>query len=119
VVKILNFTKNTVIASRADIADTFLSRLLGLLGRRALKEGEALIIRQCQSIHMFFMLFPIDAIFVGSNNAVVGWAEGIKPFQLSRIFWKASYVIEVPVGTISRAKVSQGDEISIENFFEP
>src|SRR3989338_6279649 len=62
--RIINKTKNTVIAEQAAMADTVLSLLKGLLGRDSINPGEALIITQCRSIHMFFMKFGIDVIFV-------------------------------------------------------
>ena len=109
-----NTTKNTVIASKGAIANTFLSRMIGLLNRKLLSSGEALVITHCQSIHMFFMRFAIDAIFVDKNGYVVGLVQRIKPFQLSRIFFRASYVIETPEGGIVQTETSIGDKILIK-----
>ena len=116
-VKIINKTQNTVIATNVNMADTFFSRMIGLLNRRELSSDEALVITRCQSIHMFFMRFAIDAIFVNDENRVVGLVENIKPFQLSPIFFKASYVIEMCEGAIARTKIAMGDWIEVrENF---
>ena len=60
---------------------------------------------------MYFMRFSIDAIFVDKNNQVAGLVEGIKPFQLSKIFWKASCVVEVSAGTITKTKTEVGDQL--------
>ncbi|MCK5178892.1 MAG: DUF192 domain-containing protein [Candidatus Omnitrophica bacterium] len=111
---IINTTKNTVIAQKARIADTFFSRMVGLLNRSSLLKDEALIITCCQSIHMFFMRFAIDAIFVDKNNCVVGIVKGIKPFCLSRIFFRSSYVVETPEGIIVQTETSLGDKIEIK-----
>jgi uncharacterized membrane protein (UPF0127 family) len=111
--KIINKTKASIVASKAGKADMFLTRMVGLLDRSVLLEGEALIITKCQSIHMFFMKFAIDAIFVNKSDRVVGLVRNIKPFCLSRVFLKASYVIELPVGLIDRSKTSIGDEIEV------
>jgi uncharacterized membrane protein (UPF0127 family) len=111
---IINTTKNTVIAQKGAIADTVFSRMIGLLNRGSLLKDEALIITCCQSIHMFFMRFAIDAIFVDKNNCVVGLVKGIKPFYLSPIFFKASYVIETPEGIIVQTETSLGDKIQIK-----
>jgi uncharacterized membrane protein (UPF0127 family) len=110
---IINTTKDTVIAHKGSIADTFFSRMIGLLNRDSLLPDEALIITRCQSIHMFFMRFPIDAIFVDRHARVVGILEHIKPFFLSRIFFRSSYVIELPAGAIVQNKTSLGDKIEI------
>ena len=95
------------------VADTFFSRLVGLLNRKSFNPGEALIIRRCRSIHMFFMGFAIDVVFVDRNNRVVGFVEGIKPFCLSPIFFRASYAIELPEGTVKTSKTTAGDQIQL------
>ena len=83
----------------------------GLLGRGEFPTGEALIITQCQSIHMFFMKFPIDVIFCDDENRVVGLCQEIKPFCLSPIFFKACCAIELPSGMIAASKTQIGDYI--------
>ena len=110
---IVNTTKGTVIAQKGAIADTFSSRMIGLLNRRSLLPDEALVITRCKSIHMLFMRFPIDAIFVDKNNFVVGLIERIRPFRFSRIFFKASQVIEIPPGSIVQSRTALGDKIDI------
>ena len=113
-VAILNTTKNTVIAQKGTVANTFLSRMVGLLNKKSLLLDEALIITKCQSIHMFFMRFSIDVIFVDKNNYVVGLVERIKPFRLSPIFFRSNYSIEIPEGKIVQTKTSIGDKIEIK-----
>ncbi len=109
--QILNKSKNTVIAQTASLADTFWTRMKGLLGRGEISAGEALVITKCRSIHMFFMRFPIDAIFVDNQHRVVGLVTGIKPFRLSPIFFHAQYVIELKIGTITATKTSLRDQL--------
>ena len=113
--KILNATQGTIIASHARRADSFLSRMVGLLDRRAIQQGEGLIISGCRSIHMLFMKFPIDVIFISRQERVVGLLKGIKPFCLSPVFWKAHAAIELPVGVIENSKTSLGDMVRIED----
>jgi len=109
--KIFNSTRNNTLAAKATLADTFASRMVGLLNRTHLAPGEALIITRCQQIHMFFMRFAIDAIFIDSTDHVVGLVENIKPGQLSKIFWKANRVIELPSRTIAQTTTSLGDHL--------
>lgn len=111
--KVINKSKDATLAGNAQMADTFLTRMIGLLNRTRLNNGEALIITKCQSIHMFFMKFAIDAVFVGKEDTVVGLVENIKPNRLSRIFFKANFVIELPVGKIKETGTNVGDRISI------
>jgi uncharacterized membrane protein (UPF0127 family) len=77
-VRITNQTKNTLIAERAQLADTVVSRLVGLLNRVSLSQEEGLVITECRQIHMFFMRFAIDVIFVNKDNEVL--VRNIKPF---------------------------------------
>ncbi|VAX37455.1 hypothetical protein MNBD_UNCLBAC01-523 [hydrothermal vent metagenome] len=111
--KILNKTKKNIIAEQATVADTFISRMVGLLAHKSLLSNEALIITQCNSIHMFFMSFAIDVIFVNKRDEVVGLIRNIKPFRLSPIFWKSSYAIEVSVGVIDLSKTELGDVLEL------
>ena len=111
--KIFNKTKNTVIASNAAIAKSSFARMKGLLGREGLSSNEALVILQCPCIHMFFMRFGIDVIFVDKYDKVVGLVEKIQPFQFSPFFYSASYAIEVSEGTIHSTQTAVGDEIKI------
>ena len=112
--RILNSSQKTVIAQNASLADTPLSRLQGLLGRKDFPTGEALVITQCRSIHMMFMHFAIDVIFADKEKRVVGVVKDIRPFSLSPYFWRAFYAIELPVGTIALSKTCVGDELGFE-----
>ena len=112
--KIFNKSKNTVIAQNARLADTFSTRMKGLLGRGGISADEALVITKCQSIHMFFMRFAIDAIFVDKQSRVVGLVANIKPFRLSPIFFHAQYVIELTPGTIAATRTALGDRLECQ-----
>ncbi len=111
---IQNITRQTLLASNAVLANTFLSRARGLLGRQALAVGEALIIPQCPQIHMFFMKFPIDVVFADKNRNVVGLVKNIKPFSLSSFFFRGHYAIELKAGTIAESGIQVGDRLSFE-----
>jgi uncharacterized membrane protein (UPF0127 family) len=112
-VKILNQTRNTTLAERAKLADTVISRMVGLLDCHGLNAGDGLIITRCQQIHMFFMKFAIDAVFIDASSRVVGLVQEIRPWQVSPIFWKANRVIELPTGTILATETSVNDLLQI------
>jgi len=112
--KIFNKSKNTVIAQNACLADTFRTRMKGLLGRDKIAAGEALVITKCRSVHMLFMRFAIDAIFVDKQSRVVGLVADIRPFHLSPLFFHARYVIELPSGAIMATKTSLGDQLECQ-----
>lgn len=112
--KILNKTRNTVIAENVEVADTFFTRFKGLLGRKEFPPNSALIIESCDSIHMFFMRFAIDAIFVDKDNKVLKVYSGLKPWRLSGIFPKASYCIELPSGIVLATRTQIGDTLFLQ-----
>src|SRR3989338_5720124 len=110
---IRNATRNTMIAQEAVKADTFLKRMRGLLGRAFLATGEALVIVPCQSVHMLFMRFAIDVVFLDRNNRVAGLCVGLQPFSFSPVFWKSACAIELPAGTIKKTNTCIGDHIHL------
>ena len=88
--------------------------MVGLMNRKSISEQEALIITHCQSIHMVFMRFSMDVLFLDKKNYVVGLVEGIRPFQFSPLFFKASYAIELAEGVIAKSQTALGDEIELK-----
>ncbi|MEW5894861.1 MAG: DUF192 domain-containing protein [Candidatus Omnitrophota bacterium] len=113
--RIINQTRQTILAGTATVADTAFSRLKGLLGRESIGADEALIITQCRSIHMFFMKFAIDVIFVDRKHKVIGLVENIRPFQMSPYFWRTSYVIELPPEKIRKTGTRTGDVLVLDS----
>jgi uncharacterized membrane protein (UPF0127 family) len=116
---ITNLTRKTSVASHVEIAQTSGARMKGLLGLSDFPQGSALVITHCQSIHMFFMNFPIDVIFCDTQDKVVGLCNGIKPFCLSPVFFKASYAIELPSGSITASSTQLGDQMRIQSIDSP
>jgi uncharacterized membrane protein (UPF0127 family) len=114
-VKIFNLTKNTLLAENAMLADNPFSRTKGLLGRKGLNPGEALVLKPCNSIHTFFMRFPIDVIFVNRQLKVVAAIPALKPYRLSRIYFSAGMAIELPTGGLALSSTAVGDTL----FFSP
>lgn len=110
---IMNATRNTVLASKCKAAATFFSRFRGLQLKKELPAGQGLLITPCNSIHMFFMRFPIDAVFIDPDNKIVCIMEGIKPWRVSKVVRHARSVMELPAGTASATKTRVGDFIEI------
>jgi len=111
-VEIINSTRGGVLAHSATIAQSFSSRLTGLLGREHLPEGEGLIIDPCNSIHTFFMRFPIDVLFVDRGGRVVRRLEAMKPWRVSGIYFQAQKVIELPTGVLAATSTREGDVLT-------
>ena len=111
--KVINQTRGTTLIEDGEMANTFWTRLKGLIGHAPLKEGEGMVIVPCQSIHSFFMRFPIDAVFINGDNRVIRLAENLKPNRIGPIVPRAKVVVELPVGTIARTGTQVGDEIRL------
>ncbi len=111
--KIINVSKNTILADEAKMADTFFTRLVGLLNRNSLKKGEALILAPSNCIHSLFMRFTIDVIFLDKTGKVIGAITSFKPFRLSPVYFNASLTIELPKGVIQSTHTQPGDIIQL------
>ena len=101
------------IATRATIARSFLERMVGLLGRQGLQEGEALIFPGCRSIHMWGMRFAIDAIFVDRAWRVVVLRPRLAPWRLVLPVPGAWGVVEAPAGSVERTGLVVGDTLQL------
>lgn len=112
--RIENLTAGRTLAIGGQWARTWPARAKGLLGRERLDDGEALVIYPCQSVHSFFMRFPIDVLFLNRDLQVVGVRSEMRPFRLSRHMWKACYVVEVPSGAAARTGTKIGDILAFE-----
>lgn len=113
-VRILRVGQEENLVIVAKVADTFLTRLRGLLGSPEPKEGEGLLIVPCNSIHMFGMKYPLDVLFLSKENEVVAILENIQPWRASRVYGKAQKVLEVRAGTAKRLGLEVGDRLSLE-----
>ena len=110
-----NSRTGAVVAERVERASTPLARLRGLLGRRALADGEALLIEPCASIHTFFMRFAIDAAFLSPELRVLRAIPDLRPWRATRLYRGAAMALELPLGTLARTGTREGDELELES----
>lgn len=94
-----------------EIADTFLKRFLGLMGRKKIPRGRGLLIEPCNSIHMFFMRFSIDAIYVDKNFVVKKIVKNLPAWIGLSICSGAHAVIEFAAGEADRLNFKVGSRI--------
>lgn len=104
----LETANGTVVAGHVEVADTMWSRFRGLMLRRELLPGHGLAIRPCNSVHMFFMRFALDVVFVDAEGRVVRVLDSIRPWRASSLVRGAKAAIELPAGTAARAVVVPG-----------
>jgi len=110
-VYVYNKTRETFIATEATVADSYITRLVGLLGktRQWAQLGKGLWIIPSHGVHTIGMLFPIDLIFLSREKEVVQVEEHVRPFRISKVSLKAMSVLELPPHTIYRSGTQVGD----------
>ena len=109
--KIYHDATGQCLAERVTLANTFWTRLRGLIGRRRLAPTEALWLRPCNGVHTFWMLFAIDVIFLDRELRVVKLIENLRPFRATLPHGQARSVLELPAHTIARAALKVGDQL--------
>jgi uncharacterized membrane protein (UPF0127 family) len=114
-VYIYNKTRETFVATEATIADSYLRRLVGLLGKtkRWAQLGRGLWIVPSRGVHTIGMMFPIDLIFLSKEKEVVHVEEHLRPFRISAVSLKATSVLELPAHTVFRTGTQVGDRMEI------
>jgi uncharacterized protein len=114
-VYVYNKTRETFVATEATVADSYLARLIGLLGktRRWAQLGKGLWIVPSRGVHTIGMLFPIDLVFLSKEKEVVHVEEHVRPFRISKVSLKATSVLELPPHTIYRSRTQVGDRFEI------
>jgi len=118
---VYNKTKETFLAYRVKVADSILSRLVGLLGKRSLALDSGLWIVPSSGVHTLGMLFTIDVVFLDKNLKVVGLRELLRPFSITGLNLQADSVIELPAHTIfkSRTEIGAASGARAKSHFAP
>jgi len=93
--KLINATRDAVLATHLFVADSYLARLRGLIGHEPLSEDAALWIRPCQQVHTHFMGYPLHVVFVDAEQRVLRVVEHMRPWRVSPWVRQAQSVIEL------------------------
>ena len=120
-VYVYNRTREAFVATEADVANSYMRRLVGLLGKtkRWAKIGTGLWIVPSCGVHTIGMMFSIDLIFLSKDKQVVHVKEYVRPFRISRVSLKAASVLELPPHTIYRTGTKVGDQLEISPLNAP
>jgi uncharacterized membrane protein (UPF0127 family) len=103
-----------VIADHVSVADSRVTRAVGLLNRSQLNPGEALWILPCRGVHTWWMRFTIDVVALDAQGTVVDVAPALRPWRI-RLPRKGSLsVLELPEGTVAAAGTRVGHRIALE-----
>jgi uncharacterized membrane protein (UPF0127 family) len=98
------------------VADSISTRLVGLLGKRSLKQDSGVWIVPANSIHTMGMLFSFDLIMIDKDFRVVSVMEMVRPFRVVLPKRRAESVLELPRHTIFRSRTEIGDQLLIERY---
>lgn len=125
---LLNLTSGATVVPHLEITETTWEATVGLLGRRGLAPGRGLLIEGCRSIHMFFMIFPIDVVYLDEGLRVLKVVANLRPWRLSGC-WRAKFVLELPAGGAAVAKIepeqilclqkTAGENVPVEALPQP
>ena len=113
IMRAINLTKNKELSCNVTEASSLFARMKGLLGRQGLAQGESLWIKPCNSIHTIGMQFPIDAVFLDTENTVVKVKNELSANRITGIYFRASSVLEFPAGRLKETNTEVGDRIEI------
>ena len=108
----MNKTKQSTVAEEVELACTTWRRFMGLMGREPLPSGRALLLEPCSGIHMCFMKFALDVVFLDSDDRVVRIVRGLAPWRTASARGSRK-VVEMTAGTLCE-DISEGDELQLE-----
>lgn len=113
---IKNKSRKKILAKKAIVCRSILSKARGLMFSKKIKAKALVFIfnkEKKYSLHMFFVFFPIDVLWLDKNRKVVDMKENFRPFSLiAKPKNDAKYIIELPAGTIKNTNTEIKDRIS-------
>jgi uncharacterized membrane protein (UPF0127 family) len=107
-----NLTRQTVLSTRLEVADSGPKRNKGLLGRNGLEPGGGLWIVPCESVHTFFMRFPIDLVYLDRSKRVCKVRRAVGPWRVS-VCLTAHSILELPAGVVVSSQTQKGDILEL------
>src|SRR5262249_48061228 len=110
-VRAINTSRGTLVGDCIRVAETGLTRIVGLLGERELSRGDGLVIVPSQGVHTLGMRFPIDIAVLDGQWRVIATRRAMRPFRMTRVFWNAAAVLELPAGMLESTSTCVGDTI--------
>lgn len=114
-VKIYRESDNALIGDKIRVADSFWTRFKGLMLAPDLLKGEGLIITPCNSIHMMFMRYSIDAVFIDATHKIVALYENLRPWiGITKLYSNVESVIELPSGSVKELGLKIDDTLKLE-----
>jgi uncharacterized membrane protein (UPF0127 family) len=117
--KLVRLTDQVFIVEQLLTAETYFSRLRGLIGKKEFHFGEGLLFPNCKSIHMWMMSIPIDVVFLKlgksfNERVVTSIHRDLQPWKISPVSdLSANDVLELPAGTVEKKSIQVGEVLCI------
>jgi uncharacterized membrane protein (UPF0127 family) len=108
-------TEGAVICERCEVPRSSFGRMRGLLGRSGLDPGSGMLIDSAPSVHMFFMRFPIDVVFLDRDWKVVRVRHGLRPWRIAGARGAVA-ALELPAGAAVACGVRGGDVLVLDEL---
>lgn len=117
----LNQTRITVLCEQLEEAGGMAGKSRGLLGRDGLDAEAGMLfeagrLEPFMCMHMLFMRFAIDIVFLDRDDTVVRINHNLRPWRISSIVWGARKALELPAGIALRSQTQVGDQIKFERL---
>jgi uncharacterized protein len=103
-----------VVCERCEIPETAFGRMRGLLGRNGLEPGNGMLIDRAPSVHMFFMRFPIDVVFLDRDWKVLSVRHELRPWRVAGARGAVA-ALELPAGAAAAVGIAEGDVLALES----
>ena len=101
-----------LVATNVQGANNPYTRVLGLMFKPNMNGMGGLLLNPCNSIHTFFMRFPIDVVFISKDDVVVKIIRSMAPWKMSWIYLKARKTLELPSGSLPMS-VTEGTQLEV------
>ncbi len=108
--QLLHLESGKILLPQVRRTDNAWDRFCGLLGSPAPKRGEGMLLTPCNSIHMFFMRYPLDILFLDQKGTVLSRRQSLRPWRMAGER-KAAMVLECRAGELSLLNISDGEKV--------
>ena len=112
--RVLRAADGAVVCERCEIPESAFGRMRGLLGRDGLEPGSGMLIDRAPSVHMFFMRFPIDVVFVDRDWKVLSVRHELRPWRVAGARGAVA-ALELPAGAAAAVGIVEGDVLALES----
>jgi uncharacterized membrane protein (UPF0127 family) len=116
--EVRNVTREEKLAERVMLADGWWTRLRGMMGRPEPAADEGMLLAPCQSVHMYWMKYPLDVAFLSSDGRVVATYHGLAPSRRSKWHRDAEQALELKAGRLAATQTEVGDHLELRQVGE-